>query len=144
MTRIEVGFTGKDVFGEHIRTAIQNDLSITVQSVRTADVYTTDLPEKDAKKVTEELLTDKITQSHSNKFFSDYDWLVEVGFLNGVTDNTGQAAAEGISDIINKKTTVKTSKLYAIKGKLSEGQVKLICEKLLANTLIQYYTVKKR
>ena len=50
MTRIEVGFTGKDVFGEHIRTAIQNDLSITVQSVRTADVYTTDLPEKDAKK----------------------------------------------------------------------------------------------
>lgn len=144
MVRIEVGFTGKDVFGEHIRAAIQNDLSITVQSVRTADVYTTDLPEKDAKKVAEELLTDKITQSYSNKFFSDYDWLVEVGFLNGVTDNTGQATVEGISDIINKKTTVKTAKLYAIKGKLSEAQVKLICEKLLANTLIQYYTVKKR
>lgn len=144
MTRIEVGFTGKDVFGEHIKASIRNDLSIAVQSVRTADVYVIDLPAKEARKIAEELLTDRITQSHSDAFFSDYDWLIEVGFLEGVTDNVAQATAKGIVDILNKKPHVKTAKVYAIKGKLPEAQVKIICEKLLANKLIQYYTIKKR
>lgn len=144
MARIEVGFTRKDGFGEHIKAAIRNDLNIAVQSVRTADVYVIDLTAKEAGRVARELLTDKITQSYSDAFFSDYDWLVEVGFLEGVTDNAAQATAEGIADILGKKPHVKTAKAYAIKGKLPEAQVKIICEKLLANTLIQYYTIKRQ
>ncbi len=140
--RIEVGFVEKDVLGEHIMASIRNDLGIDVHSVRTADVYLTDLEEREAKKVAEELLTDRITQSYSlNSIFSDYDWLVEVGFLKGVTDNAAQAAAEGIEDVINRKAAVRTAKLYAIKGKLSKERVRTICEKLLANALLQYFTI---
>ncbi len=75
----------------------------------------------------------------------NWDWLVEVGFRPGVTDNVGRTAREAISAISNIKfkdnEAVYTSKQYLITGNLEKTQVETIAGGLLANELIQYYRI---
>jgi phosphoribosylformylglycinamidine synthase subunit PurSL len=76
---------------------------------------------------------------------SNFDWVLEIGFLPGVTDNVGTTARESIEDLLkvkfSEKEDVYTSQLIFIKGDLTEEKVRKIGESI-ANKLIQRIHVK--
>jgi len=67
-------------------------------------------------------------------------YLIEIGFLPGVTDNTGNTAKETIADLLhldkNLNLKVYTSKVFAISGAIKSDDVKKIASSLY-NPLIE-------
>ena len=125
--RIEVGFkTGiKDALGENLKKRIIEDLGVEVTSVRTINVYTIDqeLSPGQIEEIRREIFTDPITEQSSLKpLAADFDWIVEVGYWPGVTDNVGRTSQEAIEDLLKIKfeeeNTVYTSRHYLINGGL--------------------------
>ncbi|MDI6785758.1 MAG: phosphoribosylformylglycinamidine synthase subunit PurL [bacterium] len=152
--RIEVGFKPqlKDALGEKTRQRIYRDLNILIDSVRIVNIYTVEsnLSLEQINLLSQGPYCDHIIQNYTiNKpLYTDFDWLIEVGFRPGVTDNVGKTAKEAIESFFNTNLTrnenVYTSTQYLLKGELSEFQVDTIAHDLLANTLIQKYTIMSR
>ncbi|MDI3502205.1 MAG: phosphoribosylformylglycinamidine synthase subunit PurSL [Archaeoglobi archaeon] len=141
LTRIEVGFKDgvTDARGERVKKRIREDLGIQVAEVRTADVYTVlgELQEDELTKICEELFCDPLIQEYSinEPLKRDHDWIIEIGFKPGVTDNVGKTSEEGIRDALGKDVRVFTSTLYFLKG-VSRDDAERIARELLANELI--------
>ena len=149
--RIEVSLKDqvRDARGERIRREIEHFLHLPVTSVRTVDVYSIDaeLTADQLQAVASEPLCDRIIQEaaidgHSPHHF---DYLVEVGFRPGVTDNVGRTAREAIGHVTGRPLRegegVYTSVQYLLKGSLTEEDVERIATGLLCNTLIQRYQI---
>ncbi len=153
--KIEVAFlsSAKDPAGEGALKALREDLGLkAAESVRTIDAYSvanSGLQKKDAELVAGRLFCDPVVQTFSvgKPLAQGCDWVVEVGFKRGVTDSVGLTALVGIEDVLGKKlplhAEVRTSKIYCIKGKLSKEEVERACKELLANGLIQNFSIKK-
>jgi len=148
--RIEVGFKKRirDAKGENIKKRIIEDLGIEVEKVNIVDVYTieADLSESQLIFLGENLFVDPIIQEFSidKPLIRNFDWLIEVGFRPGVTDNVGKTSKEAIEDILRKKLNgqVYTSKKYLISGeKLKKEDLERIAKDLLANELIQRWLI---
>jgi phosphoribosylformylglycinamidine synthase len=153
--RVEVGLKPniRDARGEKIKTRIAGDLKIPVETVRTVDVYTVDasLSREEMEKVATGPFLDPIIQDYSlgePLSGADFDWAIEVGYKPGVTDNVGRTAREAVEILLQRKLKagegVYTSVLYFLKGKLTRGQAESIATGLLANTLIQRFSVRDR
>jgi len=151
--KIEVGYkpTATDAMGEGIKKDIE-DLGISgVDSVKIMQLYMIDgdLSEPDVESICENLLTDRITQvyAHKGSLVSQDDagaWVVEVTYKHGVTDAVGDSTVKGIKDLgISGVNSAKTGQKYIVKGSLSEGDIKAICRRLLANDVIQNYKYEK-
>ncbi|MEN8257014.1 MAG: AIR synthase-related protein [Thermodesulfobacteriota bacterium] len=154
LARIQVGLKPafRDSFGETTATGIKNDLGLAVDSVRTIKVFTVEADLSD-----EQLLTaaqgpycDPVTQDYSLGPLAldwDYtfDWLIEVGFRPGVTDNEGRTAASALELMLGRQLegteAVYTSTQFLIRGKLSAADAETIAKKALANELIQRFTI---
>ncbi len=76
----------------------------------------------------------------------DADWVIEIGFKPGVTDNVGRTAREVIEAAagytFGEEEGVYTSKMYFIKGPSPGTTSVRVAEGILANTLINRYAVK--
>jgi phosphoribosylformylglycinamidine synthase len=74
-----------------------------------------------------------------------FNWLVEVGYLPGVTDNVGNTARETVEELLGKKfkegEAVYSSLVFFIEGSLSKEDVQKIAYSL-HNPLIQRALVK--
>ena len=148
--RIEVAMQPgqRDPAGDTLRAQLHDDLHIDVAGVSVIDVYTIDaaLSAAELERVRTELLTDPIIQvsALNQSLASDYDFVIEVGFRPGVTDNVGKSAAEGIQDTLGRALApgeaVYKSTLYAVRGATRET-CQHIAKDLLANGLIQQYVV---
>ena len=155
--KIEVGYkpNATDAMGEGIKKDIE-DLGISgVDYVKTLQVYTLngDLSESDVTAICENLLADRITQFYryysidraEEKMSSDKAWVVEVTYKPGVTDAVGDSTVKAIRDLgINGISSAKTGQKYIISGSLSENDIGTICRRLLANDVIQNYTITAR
>ena len=90
-------------------------------------------------------LVDPITEIATTEMDSSFDWIIEVGFKKGVTDNAGMTAKTTIEDFIGisfqENETVKSSTQYSLKGQISYQDAKKIAEELLGNTLIEEITI---
>ena len=142
--RIVVSFKEgvKDALGEGVKSSVMDDLGIIVNSVETADVYEVEgISSSDISKITE-LVADPVVQAVSEAE-QENGWLIEVGFLNGVTDNAAETTRQAIKDIVRKDVSVRTSKLYCIKG-ARKDEIARICNSLLYNKLIQFCKVKDK
>jgi phosphoribosylformylglycinamidine synthase subunit PurSL len=149
--RIEVAMKPalSDPAGEALRARVREDLSIAIAAARVIDVFTLNaaLTDAELEKVRCELFTDPIIQvSATNKSLAgDYDCLIEVGFLPGVTDNVGRSSQEGVQDTIGRNLEkgegVYKSTLYALKG-VDKDTAERVASKQLANELIEQYVVK--
>ena len=145
--RIEVGFkpSVRDVWGEKVRKRIWDNLHYRVEQVKGIEVYTLDmeLSLDLLKTIAEGPFVDPIIQLYTIDLplAQDFDWIIEVGFRQGVTDNVGRTAGEAIELVLGKKLReeekVYTSKQCLIKGELSGREVENIATGLLANELIQ-------
>jgi len=151
--KIEIGYkqNATDSMGEGIKKDIE-DLNISgVESVKTMQLYILEgeLTEEDLENICLNLLTDSVTQYYEYKGTDHHKddlgaWMIEVSYKHGVTDAVGDSTIKGIKDLgINKPVSAKTGKRIIIKGVLSENEIELICRRLLANEIIQNYSIKK-
>mgnify|MGYP001278167130 CR=1 FL=1 len=95
-----------DPAGESVRAQLAEDIGVSVDEIRVIDVYTinADLSSEELELVRTELLTDPIIQESvtDQSIAQGYDYLIEVGFRPGVTDNVGKSAAEGVADTLGR------------------------------------------
>ncbi|MBI2970866.1 MAG: phosphoribosylformylglycinamidine synthase subunit PurL [Candidatus Aenigmarchaeota archaeon] len=135
-----------DALGNAVAKRIEADLSLHVGSVRTADVYTVDanLRYEQLTTLAAQLFADAVTQTFAidAPVLGGYNWLIEVGFKPGVTDNVGKTSKEAITDMLGIAADVYTSRQYAVSGTLSRGDAERIATKLLANELIERWEVR--
>lgn len=149
--RIEIALHDglRDPRGERIKREIEHFLRLPVESVRTIDVYTVDaaLNDEELRLAASEPFCDQVIQTWSidSPTATGFEYLVEVGFRPGVTDNVGRTAREAIQYITGRQfqagEAVYTSVQYLIRGPLSREQLEVITTELLCNTLIQRYTI---
>uniref|UniRef100_A0A831U2R7 Phosphoribosylformylglycinamidine synthase subunit PurL n=1 Tax=Geobacter metallireducens TaxID=28232 RepID=A0A831U2R7_GEOME len=149
--RIEIALREgvRDARGERIKREIEHFLHLPVDVVRTIDVYTVDaeLSGDELTKAASEPFCDPVIQvwSIDRPLAAGFDFLVEVGYRPGVTDNVGRTAREAIEYITGRPMQagegVYTSVQYLLSGKLSRTDVERIARDLLGNALIQRFVV---
>ncbi|KAF0159645.1 MAG: phosphoribosylformylglycinamidine synthase [Syntrophaceae bacterium] len=150
--RIEVGFKEgiRDALGEKTQKRIIDNLALAVAKVATIEVYTIagELSAAELQEAAAGPLSDPVIQEFSinRPLAKNFDWLIEVGFRPGVTDNVGKTAREAISILLGENTgerkiAVYTSRQYLISGKISQTDAGKIAAGLLANDLIERHQV---
>jgi phosphoribosylformylglycinamidine synthase subunit PurSL len=149
--RIEVAYREgiKDVPGEKLRSRLRHDLNKDI-IVHVVDVYTVDarITDEIIEKLRTDILVDPVLQQGfvGRPAVFDADWVIEVGFKPGVTDNVGRTAREVIEAAagitFREEEAVYTSKMYFLEGKMSRDEIVSVSEGILANTLINRYVYK--
>ncbi len=141
----------KDVKGISLAKQIKRDLGIDVSNVRIIKVYTVvGLGEDEINRVIENgILHDPVVQNVSTSpIAKDFDWIIEVGFRPGVTDNEGRVAKEAIINGLLLDTIrdvqVYFAQQYLINGDISYYEVERIAKDLLCNELIEEYRIKHK
>jgi len=149
ITRIVVGpkLGILDIVGESRKREIENFLRIPLDQVESRRIYTLDisLTTKEIEKIEKELLVDPVTQRAFVDGEGVFDWLIEVSYKLGVTDNVGQTTRVAIGDLLGRELGedegVYTSTQYLLRGKLSRDDAWRIGKELLANELIEDLTI---
>jgi phosphoribosylformylglycinamidine synthase II len=149
--RIEVGLKTevRDALGEKIKKRIEDDFGLPISSVRTLSVFTLDmeLSCEELEMIATGPFLDPIIQEYriDEDLAKDFDWLAEVGFKPGVTDNVGRTAKDAIEWRLGRKLKeeekVYTSTQYLLSGDLMRKDVEKICTGLLGNSLIQRFEI---
>ena len=138
-----------DARGARVLKDINKHLGIELTSVRTHDVYTIDakLSAADVERAAHGPFSDPVIHNVAinEPLTRDYDMLIEVGFRPGVTDNTGRTAKEAIQYLVDRTFSadegVYTSTQYLFKGLYDRDSAEKIVSQLLANGLIQRWTI---
>ncbi len=151
---IEVGYLDevKDALGDAVIKDIE-DLGIkNVESIKTELLYRIegDLDEKQVDIICRDLLSDPVIQwyrvndkNDSRKKPDGSSFSADVFYKKGVTDAVGESVKIGIRDLgIEGPRSVKTGFRYRITGGISSKDVENICQSLLANSVIQDYSIK--
>lgn len=141
----------RDVVGEKFARKIKSELDMDVREVRIVNVYTLEGVSQEQVDLALEraALHDPVLHEAALKPLArDFDWIIEVGFRPGVTDNEGRTAKETLGVVLGltkeqlEDVKVYTSKQYLITADMSEADIQHISKDLLANELIQRYEYK--
>jgi|GEM_PF-2394309 len=102
LRRFEVGLLPhvRDVVGERVARKIKSELSIAVDRVRLVRVYTVEglAPGLLDRVAASQSLHDPVLHVIADQPLArDFDWVIEVGFRPGVTDNEGRTARETLA-----------------------------------------------
>ncbi|MDP3015112.1 MAG: phosphoribosylformylglycinamidine synthase subunit PurL [bacterium] len=124
-------------------------ISGNIKDVRIVDSYTINesFSKQQLCKIAGALSNPLIEEFSINKSWAPkhFDWVVETGYLPGVTDNVGATARETIKDLLKKKfgknTGVYFSQSLFISGKISQKDIEIIANSLY-NPLIQRAQIK--
>ncbi len=149
--RIEVSLRPSlpDPAGRRIKARIAADLGIALQDLRVADAFVIDwdLDATQLASIAEEVFRDPVIQDASLDKPLDipFNWLIEVGFRPGVTDNIGRTAREAVARTLGidfgSGQVIYTRKLYFLRGGIVRDDADRIARDLLANDLIQTRTI---
>jgi len=147
----------KDAHGLKTLKRAREDLSLPVDDIRTYKVYLVemDLGRDTLEAIAKGPFSDPVIQKFTinepialtmaKDTGQEWNWVIEVGFRPGVTDNEGKTAREAIELLLERKCTqdegVYTSTGYLVRGNLSKAQVESLANDLLANDLIQRTTI---
>lgn len=149
--RIEIENTVQDNRAASYQTKIQA-AGFPITDLSTTDVYTVVRKFKPAEQEqVGEMLTNPVYESfnvNDPDIFREFNWVVEIGFLPGVTDNVGSTVVESIENKFGVKFDVPHENAYGsvvlyISGTLTEEQAYGV-GRLFANPLIQRITVKSQ
>ncbi|MFW5721800.1 MAG: AIR synthase-related protein, partial [Desulfohalobiaceae bacterium] len=142
----------EDVTGRKVCRKIREELGLDVQEVRLIKVFTVE--------GLDPLLADTVVQAaplHDPVLHTaslepqavDFDWILEVGYRPGVTDNEGRTARETLRTALgnaagDSRLAVYTSTQYLLTGGLTRADIEHIARDLLANELIERFHFKDR
>ncbi|MFW6177934.1 MAG: phosphoribosylformylglycinamidine synthase subunit PurS [Desulfohalobiaceae bacterium] len=140
-----------DVQGQNVAARIKRDLGLQVDDVRLIKVYSVQgLKEDMLQEVLDRcLLHDPVLHQVSLQPLAwGLDWILEVGYRPGVTDNEGRVAVECLRTGLGLEQghflQVYTACQYLLQGDLGQEDVERIATDLLANQLIEEYRFKSR
>ncbi|MBU1003853.1 MAG: phosphoribosylformylglycinamidine synthase [Proteobacteria bacterium] len=153
LRRIELGLKGHvtDNVGARVARGACHALGVGVDQCRIVKVFTIQgVDEKGIQTILETAaLHDPVLHDASlTPVATGFDWILEVGFRPGVTDNEGRTAKESVALVLGLSKTeaehmaVYTSTQYLLSGDLSLEEVTRIGRDYLANELIQRYEIK--
>ncbi len=148
VSRIEIGLNDGiyDARAETLKRKALNLFNIKIDEVWTRNVYKIDADISDDElDIARCEFTDNVIETSATDRLSppnDFNWLIEIGFRPGVTDNVGRTAKVALQDVIGRRLkddeAVYTVTQYFIKAThLKRQDVEFIATELLANTLIQ-------
>ncbi|MEG1610086.1 MAG: phosphoribosylformylglycinamidine synthase, partial [Bilophila sp.] len=154
--RIEAGLFPHldDTIGRKTAAGIRAALGIDVTGVRVVKVFTLDgfTAAQVETLLSLSVLHDPVLQVVSlqplplNEIGAD--WIVEVGYRPGVTDNEARTARDTAALVLHLEdrntVSVYTSVQYRITGQLTAQDVSRIAKDLLANELIQRFEIKSQ
>ncbi|MDO9543495.1 MAG: AIR synthase-related protein, partial [Kiritimatiellia bacterium] len=150
--RIEIGLKDgvRDAGGEALVAKARQSLAVQVQAVRTRTVYKIDaeITEVEIKSICR-FFCDPVIESAAVGRLpppSRFDWLIEIGYKPGVTDNVGRTARVALQDIVGRtlpeSAQVYTATQYFIQAKgMPRVSAQKLAANLLANQLIQTITL---
>lgn len=152
--RIEIGLKRgiRDARGRATVAKARRFLRLPAGSCQTRDIYKIDiaLAPEELRKV-QHAFTDPVTSRSAAGRLAppEFDWMVEVGFKPGVTDNVGATACAVVRDVLDRQLepteSVYTSIQYFFRGgRLARPDVEHIARDLLANPLIQTIRIFSR
>ncbi|MCJ7594191.1 MAG: AIR synthase-related protein, partial [Desulfobacterales bacterium] len=150
ISRLEIGLKREvvDAEGANVRRKAKDYFNIEAEDIRVIRILTIDgdLDEGQMEIIRTRIFTNPVTEESSfEPLARDFDWLIWVGFRPGVRDTAGSTAVEAVEELLKirfgPRQGVYTSKLYVIKGGLSEGQVQTISREILANDIAQQWKV---
>lgn len=138
-----------DPNGKRLLIRIYNDLGIKLNDIRVCESFIVDKPItlEQLQSISKDVFQDPVIQDVSidDPIIMPFDWLIEVGFKPGVTDNIARTAREAIQRtagvVFLPGEGVYTRKLYFLTGKITREVAEGIARDLLANELIQSWTV---
>ena len=136
-----------DVRGAALAQTLREDLQLPVAAARLASLYTIHAPlsAADLEEARQTLFTDAVVQTSywDARPPAPCDWIVQVGFLPGATDNVGRTAAEALGDIYQQPLdgAVYHSQLYMLQGDLTRQDVERVVRDALANPLIHQWRI---
>ncbi|MBI2437389.1 MAG: phosphoribosylformylglycinamidine synthase, partial [Lentisphaerae bacterium] len=145
--RIEIGLKRgvPDARGRGLAARAASALNLKIGSVQTRTVYKLDagLSRAELAQV-RAAFTDLVTEQAALGRLSapKFDWLIEIGFKPGVTDNVGRTARVALADVLARplaeEEAVYTAQQYFVRGGgLTRAQIEHLANDLLANPLIQ-------
>lgn len=145
--RIEIGLKRgvPDARGRGVVSQARAFLHLSLRSCVTRDVYKVDvhLPARQKRRILEAFADPVTTRAKFGRLAPPrFDWLVEIGFKPGVTDNVGHTAQALVEDRLNRRLAagegVYTSVQYFLRGaNLTREGAEHVAHHLLANPLIQ-------
>lgn len=147
---IRVRENQQDPVGHRVADEIKEALGLSVDNVRMVKVLTFDgITEEEAKTLLgKAALHDPVLQSAGlGPVQSDADFVLEVNFRPGVTDNEGNTARNTAALVLGKERSalkVYTAKQYHLWGKIDRADAERIGRDLLANELIERLRVKSK
>ncbi len=153
LTRIEVAQKPdlRDALGEKVARRMREDLGLKVSSCRTVRIYLVEanIDRKTLEAFASGPLCDPVTQiyaiDHPLAPVFGFEWLIQVGFRPGVTDNEGKIAREALELLLGRKLTeeenVYSLMQYLVRGHLSREEAERAARELLANELIERFWV---
>ena len=159
LLRVEIGLHPHldDALGRKTATALERALGIRVRALRRVKVFTLDGFEREQAErlVREGALHDPVMQAASLEPLPQApfmaDWIVEVGFRPGVTDNEGRTARDTAALALRlprEGRAVYSAVQYRIQCEaghdLTRQEVDRLARDLLCNELIQCFAVKSR
>ncbi|MGM0424339.1 MAG: phosphoribosylformylglycinamidine synthase subunit PurS [Thermodesulfobacteriota bacterium] len=138
-----------DVQGQKVAARIRSDLGLQVKDVRLIKVYSVQgLTEDMLQEVLQRcLLHDPVLHQVSlQPLARELDWILEVGYRPGVTDNEGRVAVQclrnGLGLGAEHPLQVYTACQYLLQGELQEKDVQQMATDLLSNQLIEEFRFK--
>lgn len=149
-TRIDVKYKIADARGAVKKRQFESlGFQGRIKSVEIRESYTidADLKKEELKKIAMVLANPLIEEALVNKSEppKKFNFVIEIGFLPGVTDNVGNTALETIGDLLKKKfknnEAVYSSLLFFIDSNLKLNEIQAIAESLY-NPLIQRAQIK--
>lgn len=144
--RIEIGLKRgvRDPRGRGVVARARGFLHLHLRGCTTRDVYRIDTALTPAERTrVAAAFTDPVTSVSALGRLPPppFDWLIEVGFKPGVTDNVGRTARTVVQDILGRELgayeDVYTSTQYFLCGELAADTARRLAVELLANPLIQ-------
>ncbi len=152
--RIEIGLKDgvPDARGRGVIHRAEGALKMAIAECRTRDVYkvAANIDDATAAVVQKTFADPVVAESAMGRLEAPaaFDWMLEVGFKPGVTDNVGRTARGALKDVVGRELEweeqVYTSIQYFLSGDLSKADVEHLGKDLLANTLIQTISVFSR
>lgn len=138
-----------DCVGQNIASKIHAALGFSVQTARVVKVFTVEGLSTDELSfaLDKAVLHDPVLhEASATPFASTADWVLEVAFRPGVTDNEGRTAKDTLALVLGnpKNLAVYTASQYHLWAKLSLEMVTSIGKDLLANELIQRVSIKSQ
>lgn len=137
---------------KHLQHKIQKYVTKGCHIIWSGKTYLISSPNKISNDITDtfrdEILLDTITErllNQDEKLDIHFDYVIEVTFKPGVTDNAAHSVQEAAEIVLKRSLSdgfnISSGKIFFLSGNISEQELKVICEEILGNPLLNQFKI---